>query len=168
MKWKLISQVPKTEMEETFRFVIPEVERYSSTFVFRCATACAIVNNPHNGRNVMLATEMNWLIWVACSCLLLTGSRYACRQGNPLLPNDLRMVAAPKAAATVLVPDTSRCLSLTRPHAMMRIVVSQYTCASWSLNTLVHPRQYLVILQAQGPGGGGRAVLASCSAAGRA
>ena len=31
----VLSLVPKTEMEETFRFIIPEHERYGSTFVFR-------------------------------------------------------------------------------------------------------------------------------------
>lgn len=60
----VLSLVPKTEMEDTFRAIIPESERYGSTFVFR--------------------------------------------QGNPLLPDDLRVVAASSAAATVLVSDTSR------------------------------------------------------------
>ncbi|EIE20310.1 hypothetical protein COCSUDRAFT_67575 [Coccomyxa subellipsoidea C-169] len=60
----VLSLVPKTEMEDTFRNIIPEDERYGSTFVFR--------------------------------------------QGNPLLPDDLRVVAASSAAATVLVSDTSR------------------------------------------------------------
>lgn len=32
----------------------------------------------------------------------------ACLQGNPLLPDSLRMVAASSAAATVIVSDTSR------------------------------------------------------------
>ena len=31
----VLSLVPKTEMEETFRFIIPQEERYRSTFVFR-------------------------------------------------------------------------------------------------------------------------------------
>ncbi|CAL8470852.1 g10394 [Coccomyxa elongata] len=60
----VLSGVLKTEMEETFRVIIPESERYGSTFVFR--------------------------------------------QGNPLLPDDLRTVAASAAAATVIVSDTSR------------------------------------------------------------
>ncbi|CAK0782676.1 hypothetical protein CVIRNUC_005871 [Coccomyxa viridis] len=60
----VLSLVPKTEMEETFRFIIPQEERYCSTFVFR--------------------------------------------QGNPLLPDALRCVAASSAAATVIVSDTSR------------------------------------------------------------
>ena len=60
----VLSQVPKTEMEETFRYIIPDRQRYGSTFVFR--------------------------------------------QGNPLLPDALRMVAASAASATVIVSDTSR------------------------------------------------------------
>ncbi len=60
----VLSQVPKTEMEEMFRYIIPDRERYNSTFVFR--------------------------------------------QGNPLLPDALRMVAASSASATVIVTDTSR------------------------------------------------------------
>ena len=60
----VLSLVPKTEMEETFRFIIPQEQRYRSTFVFR--------------------------------------------QGNPLLPDALRVVAASAAAATVIVSDTSR------------------------------------------------------------
>ena len=60
----VLSLVPKTEMEETFRFIIPQEQRYGSTFVFR--------------------------------------------QGNPLLPDALRVVAASSAAATVIVSDTSR------------------------------------------------------------
>ena len=60
----VLSLVPKTEMEETFRFIIPQEQRFGSTFVFR--------------------------------------------QGNPLLPDALRVVAASSAAATVIVSDTSR------------------------------------------------------------
>lgn len=60
----VLSKVPKTEMEETFRFIIPDQQRYGSTFVFR--------------------------------------------QGNPLLPDALRMVAASSASATVIVSDSSR------------------------------------------------------------
>lgn len=60
----VLSGVLKTEMEETFRVIIPESERYGSTFVFR--------------------------------------------QGSPLLPDNLRTVAASAAAATVIVSDTSR------------------------------------------------------------
>ena len=60
----VLSLVPKTEMEETFRFIIPDGQRFGSTFVFR--------------------------------------------QGNPLLPDALRMIAAPAASATVIVSDTSR------------------------------------------------------------
>ena len=60
----VLSQVPKTEMEEMFRYIIPDRQRYGSTFVFR--------------------------------------------QGNPLLPDALRMVAASSASATVIVTDTSR------------------------------------------------------------
>ncbi len=60
----VLSGVAKTEMEDTFRVIIPESERYGSTFVFR--------------------------------------------QGNPLLPDDLRTVAASATAATVIVSDTSR------------------------------------------------------------
>jgi hypothetical protein len=44
----VLSKVPKPEMEEVFRVIIPASDRYGSTFVFR--------------------------------------------QGNPLLPDDLRMV----------------------------------------------------------------------------
>lgn len=44
----VLSKVPKTEMEATFKVIIPEAQRYGTTFVFR--------------------------------------------QGNPLLPDDLRMV----------------------------------------------------------------------------
>ena len=62
----VLSQVPKTEMEEMFRYIIPDRERFNSTFVFR--------------------------------------------QGNPLLPDALRMVAASSASATVIVTDTSRCV----------------------------------------------------------
>ena len=64
----VLSQVPKTEMEETFRYIIPDRERHGSTFVFR--------------------------------------------QGNPLLPDALRMVSASTASATVIVSDTSRCGAL--------------------------------------------------------
>ena len=60
----VLSLVPKTEMEEMFRFIIPQDQRFGSTFVFR--------------------------------------------QGNPLLPDALRVVAASSAAATVIVSDTSR------------------------------------------------------------
>ena len=62
----VLSHVPKTEMEEMFRYIIPDRQRYGSTFVFR--------------------------------------------QGNPLLPDALRMVAASSASATVIVTDTSRCV----------------------------------------------------------
>lgn len=41
------------------------------------------------------------------------GSRFVFRQGNPLVPADLRVVAASKAASIIVVADTSRC-----PHAL--------------------------------------------------
>ena len=36
-------------------------------------------------------------------------------QGSPLLPDDLRMVAAPAAAATIVVSDSSRCGAAALP-----------------------------------------------------
>ncbi len=72
----VLSLVSKTEMEDTFRNIIPEDERYGSTFVFR--------------------------------------------QGNPLLPDDLRVVAASSAAATVLVSDTSRFAHFTPSHPAIK------------------------------------------------
>ena len=45
--WNTFWQVPKTEMEETFRFVIPEADRYNSTFVFRCAPTATCYSESH-------------------------------------------------------------------------------------------------------------------------
>lgn len=46
-------------------------------------------------------------------------------QGSPLIPDDLRMVAASKAAVTCVISDTSRCCLREHQHLMPCL---QFTC----------------------------------------
>lgn len=100
----VLSGVLKTEMEETFRVIIPESERYGSTFVFR--------------------------------------------QGNPLLPDDLRTVAASAAAATVIVSDTSRLPCCTKYLKLLLKVVCLAGCTMFTCSCLaMHAHTLMVHLQ---------------------
>ena len=95
------------EMEDMFRRTIPQEARYGSRFVFRQV-------HPHVlGKRVLTAAEDNLLVskyMYTCTYVHVVLSRQpiALLQGNPLVPDDLRMVAASRAAVTCVVSDTSR------------------------------------------------------------
>lgn len=71
----VLSSRPKVQMENTFRRIIPDEQRFGTTFVFRA--------------------------------------------GSPLVPSDLRRVAASKAAAVIVVADSSRCISFLSHHILL-------------------------------------------------
>ena len=113
----VLSGVPKTEMEETFKDIIGMADRYGSSFVFRCdlryPPACCL-------HGIWARDSPFWPLTDPCGFGAPVLVAACNRQGNPLLPEDLRMVAASKAAATVIVSDTSRwallCLFLQQRH----------------------------------------------------
>ena len=89
----VMTQREKIGMEALFRRIIPPHKRCGCNFVFRQV----IFSSPDP----------------SCSCgfsmpSLSRAHAWLLSQGSPLVPADLKMVAAYSAAATVIVSDSSR------------------------------------------------------------
>lgn len=53
--------------------------------------------------------DMEAMFWRFLPASKRYGTKLVFRQGSPLVPSDLRLVGASRAAATIIVSDQSRC-----------------------------------------------------------
>lgn len=73
-----------------------------------------VAHAPEGGTTVVVLTqrsklEMETAFWSCLPQAKRHGTKLVFRQGSPLVPSDLRLVAASRAAATVIVSDQARC-----------------------------------------------------------
>lgn len=80
---------------------------------WQCHIVCCCLNTATVNVQVVVLTqrskiEMESMFWRGLPALKRYGTQIIFRQGSPLVPTDLKMVGASKAAATVIVSDQSR------------------------------------------------------------
>ncbi len=96
-----------------FRRTIPEEARYDTRFVFRqvWSQGCASRSSLHDPCTCSSSCQRTCMWQMTRYSALTSGAGSSSSQGSPLIPDDLRMVAASKAAVICVISDTSRHVS---------------------------------------------------------